>query len=195
MPARPLTRPESKARTREKLLRAAGQVIAERGFGAASVDEISARAGFSSGALYSNFGSKNEMLVAALFRHGEEFYAFLAARQEQGSIQQRLAADGDWLEGLTKDRILFWQEIVAQGARSGELRPLVEKYFELARQRMRTTIEQGAEDGEQDLPAAAEELAALILAAEIGLWTQLLIHPDLPVARLLALLVDLVVDS
>ena len=176
-------------------MRAAGEVIAERGFGAASVDEIAARAGFSSGALYSNFSSKNEMLVAALLRHGETFYAFLAEHQQQGSVQQRMRADGEWLERLSKDRILFWQEIVAQGARSDELAPLVERYFELARERLRKTLVEGSEEGGQSLPMPAEDLAALFLAVEIGLWTQLLIDPDLPVARLLAVFVDAVFED
>lgn len=60
-----LTRAESQAETRAKLLDAARTVIAEHGYAGASVDAIAEAAGFSKGAVYSNFASK-EALVFAL---------------------------------------------------------------------------------------------------------------------------------
>lgn len=50
--------------TTERLLAAAREVIVERGLAAASVEEISERAGFTRGAFYSNFVSKDELIVA-----------------------------------------------------------------------------------------------------------------------------------
>lgn len=50
--------------TRHKLLDAAAQVFAEVGFDAASVEAICERAGFTRGAFYSNFESKNELFLA-----------------------------------------------------------------------------------------------------------------------------------
>ena len=55
---RRLTRDERKAETRERLLAAAGRVFARRGYQAAAVDEVADEAGFSTGALYSNFDGK-----------------------------------------------------------------------------------------------------------------------------------------
>jgi AcrR family transcriptional regulator len=63
---RRLTRAETKARTRARLLDAAAQVFARKGFGGASVDEIAESAGYSTGALYANFGSKDELFVELL---------------------------------------------------------------------------------------------------------------------------------
>jgi AcrR family transcriptional regulator len=52
--------------TRARLLEGALEVLAERGYGAASVEDICAAAGFTRGAFYSNFATKDE-LVLALF--------------------------------------------------------------------------------------------------------------------------------
>ena len=51
---------------RAELLRAAAEVFAERGFRRASVDEIAARAGYSKGALYWHFESKDELFFALM---------------------------------------------------------------------------------------------------------------------------------
>jgi AcrR family transcriptional regulator len=59
-----LTRAESQAETRAKLLDAAAMVIAERGYTGASVETIAEAAGFSKGAVYSNFASKEALVLA-----------------------------------------------------------------------------------------------------------------------------------
>ena len=58
-----LTKAEAKARTRELLLEAAAHTFAQKGFAGASVDEIAEAAGYTVGALYSNFGSKEGLFV------------------------------------------------------------------------------------------------------------------------------------
>jgi AcrR family transcriptional regulator len=63
---RRLTRAETKARTRAQLLDAAAQVFARKGFTGASVEEIAEAAGFSTGALYSNFDSKEALFLELL---------------------------------------------------------------------------------------------------------------------------------
>jgi AcrR family transcriptional regulator len=55
-----------RARTRAALAAAALEVVAEKGFAAASLDEIAARAGMTKGAVYSNFRSKGELLLEAM---------------------------------------------------------------------------------------------------------------------------------
>ncbi|MEX3647313.1 TetR/AcrR family transcriptional regulator [Mycolicibacterium porcinum] len=56
-----LTRAETQARTRAALLEAAAETCARKGYAAASVDEIAAVAGYSVGAVYSNFSSKENL--------------------------------------------------------------------------------------------------------------------------------------
>jgi AcrR family transcriptional regulator len=58
-----LTRAETRARTRERLLNAAARTFARKGFAGASVEEIAEAAGFTVGALYSNFASKEGLFL------------------------------------------------------------------------------------------------------------------------------------
>ncbi|WP_019833590.1 TetR/AcrR family transcriptional regulator [Sphingomonas sp. PR090111-T3T-6A] len=61
-----LTREQSRAATREKLLAAARANFARHGYDAASVDRIADEAGFSKGAVYSNFRSKEDLFLAVM---------------------------------------------------------------------------------------------------------------------------------
>lgn len=58
-----LTRAQQQAQTRERLLSAAERVLAHHGYSGASIDLISAEAGYSKGAVYSNFASKEEVFL------------------------------------------------------------------------------------------------------------------------------------
>ncbi len=62
----PLTPDRRRQQTREHLLAAAAQVFAERGFHGASLDAVAAAAGFSKGAVYSNFKNKEDLFLALL---------------------------------------------------------------------------------------------------------------------------------
>ncbi len=73
-----------RAQTQDRLLDAAIALFAEKGVLGASVEEICERAGFTRGAFYSNFDSKDELLIAVLERKGDEVLA--AARQATGSV-------------------------------------------------------------------------------------------------------------
>jgi len=61
-----LSQAESRALTRSRLIKAAGSVFAEKGFAAASLEEIADAAGYTRGALYYNFSSKDGLFVAVL---------------------------------------------------------------------------------------------------------------------------------
>jgi AcrR family transcriptional regulator len=61
-----LTREQKQALTREKLLTSALDVLARDGFDGASVERIAEEAGFSKGAFYSNFSSKEEIMLELL---------------------------------------------------------------------------------------------------------------------------------
>jgi AcrR family transcriptional regulator len=84
-----LTRKESQAHTRECLMRSAGHVFARRGLQQASIDEVAEDAGFTKGAFYANFKSKEELFLAML---DERF----AKRIED--IEAAIAAEGDAAE-------------------------------------------------------------------------------------------------
>lgn len=58
----------SRENTLERLVEAAGQVFADRGFDGATIDDLTTAAGFTRGAFYSNFSSKEEIFIAAVER-------------------------------------------------------------------------------------------------------------------------------
>lgn len=64
-----LTREESRALTRAKLLASARVVVAREGYESASIDRIAEEAGFSKGAFYSNFDSKEDIVLELLETH------------------------------------------------------------------------------------------------------------------------------
>src|SRR3954449_12367303 len=65
------TRPTRDA-TCEKLFEAAARVFEEQGIGGVSIESLAAAAGFSRGAFYSNFKSKDELIIAMLEDHVEQ---------------------------------------------------------------------------------------------------------------------------
>ena len=80
--------------TRERLLLAAADVFARRGYDGARVADIAAAADVSSGALYAHFGSKAELLVAALRRHGRRLLAEALAAEPGRPVTELLLQIG-----------------------------------------------------------------------------------------------------
>ncbi len=74
------------ADTRDRLLQAAADVFAERGYEGTRVADIAAAAGVSNGALYAHFRSKAELLVAALRTHGRRVLADMFAADPGRSV-------------------------------------------------------------------------------------------------------------
>jgi AcrR family transcriptional regulator len=66
-----LTRAEQKERTRSEIVRAARQAFLRHGFHGASLDELAEEAGYTKGAVYSNFASKDALFLAVLEEHYE----------------------------------------------------------------------------------------------------------------------------
>ncbi|MGB6457098.1 MAG: TetR/AcrR family transcriptional regulator [Streptosporangiaceae bacterium] len=82
------------ADTRDRLLRAAADAFARLGYDGTRVADIAAAAGVSNGALYAHFGSKAELLVAALRAHGRQLLAELFAADPDRSITELLLVIG-----------------------------------------------------------------------------------------------------
>lgn len=64
-----LTREQSQALTREKLLASASEMVARDGYSGASIERIAEEAGFSKGAFYSNFANKEDIFLQLLERN------------------------------------------------------------------------------------------------------------------------------
>jgi AcrR family transcriptional regulator len=82
------------AETRERLLEAAADVFAKRGYDGTRVADIAAAAGVSNGALYAHFPSKAELLAEALRAHGRAMLADLFAADPHRSIADLLLVMG-----------------------------------------------------------------------------------------------------
>lgn len=73
-----LTRAESQARTREQLIETAKQLFLRDGYSVTSLERVADEAGYSKGAVYSNFRNKDELCLAVLDRIHDEQVALVA---------------------------------------------------------------------------------------------------------------------
>lgn len=95
------SRAAAKARTHENLLDAAATVFAERGYGAASVEEIARTAGTSVGSVYAHFTSKEKLFVALMERRSAQEFATAQAELADGfeaavpALNRQLLAEAD----------------------------------------------------------------------------------------------------
>ncbi|MEB4615675.1 TetR/AcrR family transcriptional regulator [Leucobacter sp. M11] len=111
--ARPLS-------TREQLLRRAGELFAERGYSGVSLEDIAQAAGFTKGAVYTHFGSKEQVFLAAVRDVAERVEAQLGSGPDAGaplSAQEIASATR-----LTTEAILF---ATRHPEHLAEMRPLV----------------------------------------------------------------------
>jgi AcrR family transcriptional regulator len=95
-----------RAATRERLLDAARVVLADEGFQGASVEHICERAGFTRGAFYSNFSSKDELLLALCERESEDMFDKLRTAADPSAFA---GLDVDEAVGVIFERFLMLQ--------------------------------------------------------------------------------------
>ncbi len=124
-----LSRAAKKDLTTAQLLETAKAVFLERGYHRATLDDIADAAGFTKGAVYARYSSKDQLFLALIDQRyadiGSEFVAGLAAsnsfpdwmRQEARRIVERRRREGDWYLLLLE----FW----IHAARDGTLRHAV----------------------------------------------------------------------
>src|SRR5688500_5424687 len=86
----PLTPDRRRAMTREHLLEAAARIFSRDGFHGASLDDIAATAGFTKGAVYSNFKSKEDLLLALMDQHmTEQFDEIVGSLDTEDRTQEQ----------------------------------------------------------------------------------------------------------
>jgi AcrR family transcriptional regulator len=195
---RRLTREESRAETRERLLRAARDVFARRGFHGATVEEIASEAGFSTGALYSNFDGKEDLFLVLMEReideHAREIAEAVATRP---SLAERAAGGArQWMAMIERepDVLLLFMEFWAYGVRDPAVRPEVARRFAQIRAVLTRLIDDGLRELELELTLPADQLAVAIDALGDGIARQKLADPnavpDELMGRVLALLLS-----
>ena len=177
-----MSREERKANTRERLLLAARTVFARSGFHGASVEEIASEAGFSTGALYSNFDGKEALFLAVMERaideHAREISDAVGART---SISERATGGArQWMMMIERDPevLLLFMEFWAYGARDAKVRPQVAAQFARVRTLLTQLIADGVREFDLVLDIPAEQLAVAIDALADGIARQKLADPD-----------------
>lgn len=173
MPPQRLTRAERQEQTRKELLDAAARVFVKRGFSGSSVEEISAEAGYTRGAFYSNFRSKKELFVELLH---DRVYARYTEMTQQGLRSDRpptLRETGEQLAAIQANpegRWIWrlWFECLAQAGRDEELRELAASFWHGNRQRVAKLIEVTMPHQK----ARAKSIATALIGLDIGLAIQ-----------------------
>jgi AcrR family transcriptional regulator len=174
--ARPrLTRAESRQRTRELLVEAAMQVFARDGYAGASVDAIAAQAGFTVGAVYSNFATKQDLFLAAFERHCQGELASLAALvEEHRSFRELLQAVTDRFADLDqahREWWTLWGELWLYAQR----RPDGAARLAQVQAQTRKVI---ADALAREIPRPTDQLAAVIHALWTGFMLNRLVDPQ-----------------
>ena len=164
------------AETRERLLRAAADVFAERGYDGTRVADIAAAAGVSNGALYAHFASKADLLVAALRAHGRNLLADMFAAGPDRPVVELLLAVGRWLPRRRDARgYLIVEALVAARRDEDVARPMHEYVGERA-DWLAGLMRLAQTGGELDPALSPAALAHFCLLLTMG---SALITPDL----------------
>jgi AcrR family transcriptional regulator len=179
---RRLTRKERQAETRRRLLRSAVRVFARCGMHQASIDDVARDAGYTKGAFYANFASKEDLFLAML----DERFAERAAQIErvaasEEEVEQRARAAGEDFERyLAADpewqRLFF--EFAAHAARDEDFRiALLERYRGL-RARIAGVFAAQGDDLGPALCVSPEQAAVMTFAMANGFALERLLEPD-----------------
>ena len=176
-----LSRAEKQQATRAALLEAAADAFTRVGYEAATVDGITDVAGFSRGAFYSNFESKDELFLALIESRVQTSLVDIAAAFDQGnSAGDRIRSGGEFLDSLVaRDRqwCLLYMEFWSRAVRDPKLRRRFAAQYEAWRGGIAAMIERQSDELGIQLDAPARELASALIALFEGHVLQRLIEP------------------
>lgn len=168
--------------TREKLFEAAARVFEEQGIGGASIEAIAAAAGFSRGAFYSNFTSKDELIIAMLEDHVEQT---IRRNLDLVAKHKNIA---DFIEALkTMDRSrqdplgrspLLHMEMILFVARAEKRRPDLAKRLRARRKLITDIVEATLKNNGKNPALNPTWTGAILLALEDGFRLHRLIDPE-----------------
>ena len=181
-PSTRLTREDRRAQTRERLLDAAAEVFNRLGYHGASLEAVADAAGFTKGAVYSNFASKEELFAALADRKSDaanleaahDAFRQMTAREFVNSmaanLRAQVARDESW-DVLT---IEMWLAAM----RGPALRPALARNYREMREEFGTEIERKLGEAGITSSFSAPELGALVSALGSGLILQAYLEPD-----------------
>jgi AcrR family transcriptional regulator len=194
-----LTRAESREKTRRRLLEAAARVFRRRGYRGASVEAIAAEAGYTVGAVYSNFEGKDDLVLALLEEQiGEITERVVAAAGEAKDAIEKLRRGAlEWMAVLDDERdfyvllIEFWTLWV----RDPKLRAEHAERFAALRRALGGLVEEQARRLGRSLRLSSEEVGAAVVALADGLALQRLADREAFSDDLLATLITTLIPA
>lgn len=177
-----LSRAAKKRITRERLLLAAARVFARKGFPGASLDDVAEAAGLTKGAIYSNFHSKQDLLLALVDATGGEDYAKLGRSMREVTATAGLDVLATHAAAKVKDVEwnLLMLELVLHAARMPALRRALavrETHGRLLTARMIEELMDNGDAVHQD----RSHVALMFEALGLGLALKHLVNPNLDV--------------
>jgi AcrR family transcriptional regulator len=168
--------------TREKLFEAAARVFEEQGIGSASVEAIAAAAGFTRGAFYSNFKSKDELIIAMLEDHVEQA---IRRSHELLALHRNLAEFIEAMKTMDRNRQdplgrspLLHMEMILFVARAEKRRPDLAKRLRARRKMIADIVETTSKNSGRNSHLNPTWTGAIMLALEDGFRLHRLIDPE-----------------
>ncbi len=177
-----VTRAERQQQTRERLIEVAGHMFMDVGYAGTSLDKVAVEAGFSKGAVYSNFAGKEELCLAVLDTiHAEKIRRVNEVFSENTPIESRLKMFVEWSRSGLGDP--QWTTLEVEFAAVARLNPwvateLVKRHREIHRliaQLISSTVEESGL--ETTLPV--EQVATAMLALGVGLGGMKALDPKI----------------
>lgn len=170
--SRPVTRAERQARTRERLIEKAAQMFLTDGYAATSLDHVALEAGFSKGAVYSNFAGKEELCLAVLdVIHAEQVEAVVAAFSKETDLGGRIEAFTEWArKGLGQPR---WTALEVEFASAARQSPYVAaelaKRHRAIREAIAALLKSVLDEAGVEMAMSPDQAATALLSLGIGL--------------------------
>jgi AcrR family transcriptional regulator len=181
MPKKRLTRQEQQARTRSKLMSAAAKLFACKGMQQASIDEVAEEAGYTKGAFYANFRSKEELFLAMLDerfaeRIDEVERAF--ASTESAPEQARHAAADFAASRSDPEKERLFLEFTSLALRNDAFREELLTRFTTLRSRLEEVYRRRAEALGIEPTVPFDRLARMVIVMADGWAMWRLLEPD-----------------
>ncbi len=176
------TQEERRADTRARLLAAAADLFARKGFHAVSADAVAGAADRTTGALYDHFGGKEGLLLALVEAWMEQTVADLRpALDQMSSLDDRLAGVWRGLARSGSDNTDAWLllefELWLHGVRDPLIGTAVAARFDVARRSMAEALERWADEFDFTLAADPIEVAGQVVALVVGAAFQSRLDP------------------
>jgi AcrR family transcriptional regulator len=180
MATRPLTRAERREQTRDDLIAAADRCFVDGGFHPTSLDQIATSAGYTKGAVYSNFASKEDLFFAVYERRADAAAAQMEERLEGDAVAglERISADTTGRRGRDDGWLAVFFEFWAHVIRHPELRARFAEIHRRVQLPVADAFERIAAERGVELPDAALPLAVAGGAMQIGLALERLTQPE-----------------